>query len=279
MADTMVQILNSESDSHALARIYAKRALDSGLSEEYLHLKPANAYERVQSSMTNTEPLSRVQTDLLISLLQCQRAMDDIQYRKIIDEKSAVEKARAEAAERAEKAANARAEAVEQLLRSEQYFEKAQLIALRLKGACNARGMMESIQDIIIAENKLDASILKRGKDGPIQVWTAMLKAKRHLLTVAKDVGLRFGKKKKNVVSSPNEAATVLTHIYSKLSAEIHDRRSANGYKSDDASVIIPMTVLHESEVKFLYSIAKAYRFPAQMTDKNGQPFELSGKI
>lgn len=77
----LANILNSTSDKYRIARLFAQKSRELGLDETYFEWGPADAYEQLQYALPIEDPLPRVHMDLLISLLQCKRAMDDVEFR------------------------------------------------------------------------------------------------------------------------------------------------------------------------------------------------------
>jgi len=94
-----------------------------------------------------------------------------------------------------------------------------------------------------------------------------LFQSNKMLLNASRQMGLKFAK---DVVSSPESAGQAMTEIYKRLSDEIHDRRSAEGYNSDGQYVIIPMTVLNKEQAEILRKIANLYNYPVRTQTLNG---------
>ncbi len=158
--------------------------------------------------------------------------------------------------------AKQRADAQQSFENATRRFETAQILDLRLRGACNARGMMESIQDMLLLNEVISKDLQPR------DVWARLFQKNKDLLDAARTVGLRAGK---NVISSAKDAGQAMTAIFKQLSDKIHDRRTAKEYESDGDYVIIPMTVLNEEQAKILHKIAKVYNYPVRIQTPDGR--------
>lgn len=255
---TINELCSAKDDKIEGAQILAQLAaprLPDGLGD----LTPQSALEQLHGGYGSTEPMTREMTDVLILLLRCHRTLQDLDAAEHWRAKYIAEAARADAEK-------ARADALDELRKTEAKYEKAQVLALKLQGACHARGMLENIQDDIVLQHNFPSNHLKT-LGGARSAWGAMFHSNPLMLQAAKDSGVRPWPGQQQPVKTPDHAAMAMTAIYDRLSTELHDRRTAIGYQTSRDVVVIPTNVLTGGQARLLLAIGSYFRFPCSFSE------------
>lgn len=259
---SLKDIENTSDDRFTVAKSIADSITLVGVDEPLRHrantIPISQLYELLKGSDFRLE--------MKLKVLECVREMQNVELRarnrekiRYLEESLAKEREVSKLATEKAGEASARANAVDQLRLTEAKYEKAQMMGLRIKGICNARTMMESIQDDIIESNpKL------RNTAHPHEVWKTLFEAKKNILEVAI-------KLENENISSADEAAKAVTQIYGRLSKEIHGKCAADAYISKGDYVCIPLSVLTVDQAALISEIANSFRFPVRTMDREGR--------
>lgn len=173
---TLAAVLNSTTDEYRIARLYAQRSRELGLDEAFLQQGPADAYEQLQVTLSVHDSMPRAHTDLLISLLQCKRAMDDVEFRRLMQAKEDALQAKSEALERENNALRlqmvAEREAYQLKMAAERQAEKltqekktVTADYLRAQGKLHMRGLLEYAETELAKDKEVGAVMRVRSKE------------------------------------------------------------------------------------------------------------------
>jgi hypothetical protein len=168
-------------------------------------------------------------------------------------------------------AEKARADAINEIRVKDAAYERGQMIALKLKNAVNARGMMEVILEQAPTRAAETVTNTHEGhmeqphkRRKPKASWKSLF-ADRHPLVE------KIHELEAITRQDANEAASLMTKLYGTISEHLHDKTKAEEYRRNGEHVCIP-TLSEEDEAlielhhaKALKTVGNAFGFPCEI--------------
>lgn len=261
------------------------KALQHGLDEKYMSCKPVDAYQQLQIDLA-TESLSPVQTDILLSLLQCQRAMQDVESRGLMAGKLKMYEEMVEAAKAERLSYQIAREEMEKRIVAERKADEARRESekktadyLYAAGKLHMRGLLEYAESQLLKDEELkhmiqreeksvDHNIISKGtkeiqkKVSRWQRWMMALDMERY-----SSLFLMI-KQKIDDIDTTKCAGEAIAKLHNDLNSSIHRTLTEEVLDPSNPAgthVIIIAISVGDSKAHLLECIAHHFEIPCQV--------------